>query len=520
MHKAVDDEVRENASLYALGALAEDEAGTFEQHLLEGCELCANEVLAFQDLIGALGMATEAQEPNPDVKRRLIESISGVAKSRPIPLTQESSDFISIRASEGQWKEIAAGIFEKHLFTDKARGTVTNLVRLSPGAKCPIHDHPSVEECYVIDGDFRFGDEVFGPGDYQCALVGSVHGNLHTVGGALVLIVGPDRYEAVHKTELELEEQRKSLLALESRGALWEKVEHESDSPGQEMMIEDHQERAALYALGSLSEHEARAFKIHLRDGCAICSKELSGFEAVVGELSFGAVSAEPPAGVIDKLLARIEKDSQTQRPSISESRLTTPNSIPEPILKSTTRSRSYLAWAVAASLLVVAILAASFWSRTNSALNEERRRLATIDDEVRALRVNLTDASARARELELIARALESPGSSMIKLVRGSEQSQSKDPAKIYWNKQAGQWIVALNMPPPPEGKVYQLWFITSAPLSAGVLTTDDSGRGVTVVEVPRGIGEIKKAAITIEPQGGSTSPTMPIAASADVGL
>ena len=38
-------------------------------------------------------------------------------------------------------------------------------------------------------------------------------------------------------------------------------------------------EQAALYALGVLTQLEARAFESHVRDGCEICRSEVFRFE-------------------------------------------------------------------------------------------------------------------------------------------------------------------------------------------------------------------------------------------------
>ncbi len=54
-------------------------------------------------------------------------------------------------------------------------------------------------------------------------------------------------------------------------------------------------ERAALYALGALSQHEARAFEEHLSEGCPSCAADLRDFERVVEGLAFGAPPAAPP---------------------------------------------------------------------------------------------------------------------------------------------------------------------------------------------------------------------------------
>ena len=96
---------------------------------------------------------------------------------------------ITIRMSEGEWQQLVPGVFFKLLFTDRERGTITSLVKLLPGTYLPQHHHQGIEECLIVEGDFHIDEEVFGPGDYQCALPGSTHQTLYTQNGALVLIV-------------------------------------------------------------------------------------------------------------------------------------------------------------------------------------------------------------------------------------------------------------------------------------------------------------------------------------------
>jgi anti-sigma-K factor RskA len=64
-----------------------------------------------------------------------------------------------------------------------------------------------------------------------------------------------------------------------------------------------------------------------------------------------------------------------------------------------------------------------------------------------------------------------------------------------------------------PPQ-KAYELWLIprSGAPIPAGVFKPDARG-SATVVEPPLPAGtEAKAFAITIEPEAGSSTPTMPI--------
>ncbi|HEU4387512.1 MAG TPA: hypothetical protein VFV34_06925, partial [Blastocatellia bacterium] len=83
--------------------------------------------------------------------------------------------------------------------------------------------------------------------------------------------------------------------------------------------IEETQERASLYALGALSQLEARSFERHLSEGCPVCEKELAQFESTVGLLSLSASPVEPAPRVKDALLQRIKAEPRARlRRSVS----------------------------------------------------------------------------------------------------------------------------------------------------------------------------------------------------------
>ncbi len=78
-------------------------------------------------------------------------------------------------------------------------------------------------------------------------------------------------------------------------------------------------EQAALYALGALEQHEARAFETSLADHASL-DAEVKAFDAVVANLAFGAAEAQPRASLREKLLERIatlerEPQAKTAQP-------------------------------------------------------------------------------------------------------------------------------------------------------------------------------------------------------------
>ncbi|AXJ11984.1 anti-sigma factor domain-containing protein [Arthrobacter sp. PM3] len=85
---------------------------------------------------------------------------------------------------------------------------------------------------------------------------------------------------------------------------------------------------------------------------------------------------------------------------------------------------------------------------------------------------------------------------------------SPSKDAAVVKMN----------GVPAPPAGKVYQMWLIPkdgSAPVSQGLMDAEALSKPAVV----KGIGSASSLGITVEPAGGSASPTLPTVAAAPLG-
>jgi anti-sigma-K factor RskA len=84
---------------------------------------------------------------------------------------------------------------------------------------------------------------------------------------------------------------------------------------------------------------------------------------------------------------------------------------------------------------------------------------------------------------------------------------------AKIYWNKNTEVvYVDATGLPEPPEGMVYQIWSLKLqpqlTPTSIGLLS-DFSSNKEKLFAVEK-TGDAEAFGITLEPAGGSKSPTM----------
>jgi anti-sigma-K factor RskA len=275
-----------------------------------------------------------------------------------------------------------------------------------------------------------------------------------------------------------------------------------------ENVTEEIQETASLYALGALSQHEARAFEFHMDEGCEVCAGELLRFERVLAGLGMGAPQVEPTAYIRDRLAARLEQERSVSPP---------PRRKPVEQKSVSAPARPYLPWLIAASVALIALVPFIEYRRYQE-VERQQQIIASARNEAAQLRAQLDQQKGRLQELEQIRDALGTPESRVI-FLSGQEPTPPTS-ATIVWDTKANRWLVTANLPQPPPGKVYQLWFVTaSAKVSAGLIQPDSTGRGFAVVPVPSEIGKIAAAAITLEPAGGSPQPTLPIYALGKIG-
>ncbi|GAA4817145.1 anti-sigma factor [Litoribaculum gwangyangense] len=93
--------------------------------------------------------------------------------------------------------------------------------------------------------------------------------------------------------------------------------------------------------------------------------------------------------------------------------------------------------------------------------------------------------------------------------------EEQGKFPstyAKVYWDKNSNRvFLDAQGLPEPPEGMVYQVWSLKLSPLTPTSLGTIDSFKtdANKIFEIEN-TNESEAFGITLEPAGGSETPTM----------
>ena len=82
---------------------------------------------------------------------------------------------------------------------------------------------------------------------------------------------------------------------------------------------------------------------------------------------------------------------------------------------------------------------------------------------------------------------------------------------ARAFWSRSRGLVFTASNLPAPPPGRAYQLWVLTAqpAPISAGMLKLDASGRATEMIDTPQDLPRPVAMAVTLEPEAGVPAPT-----------
>jgi len=183
-------ESREQAALYTVGALPDDERREFEQHLLvDGCDVCTAEVAGFVQVVENLAYAAQLQTPPQELRARVLShvAVQGTSSAHPV-IEKDQLQFVG--AQWMNWKPgNAPGVAMKMLSVDKARGLYTTLVRMTPGSSLMPHRHAGIEESYVIEGELLVSGVLMRPGDYCRAEVGSMHTGVTTKTGCVFIAV-------------------------------------------------------------------------------------------------------------------------------------------------------------------------------------------------------------------------------------------------------------------------------------------------------------------------------------------
>ena len=138
-----------------------------------------------------LAMALEPIQPAPERATEMRTRILKQAHASTLP-----DPHLTVRQDERRWHNVAPGIDMQ--FLRRATDTASYLLRLAPGVSVPAHEHPTEEECLVLEGDVWVGNTHAFAGDYHLGRQGIPHGVIHTDSGCLLFLSGPKPEAAAH----------------------------------------------------------------------------------------------------------------------------------------------------------------------------------------------------------------------------------------------------------------------------------------------------------------------------------
>jgi anti-sigma-K factor RskA len=225
------------------------------------------------------------------------------------------------------------------------------------------------------------------------------------------------------------------------------------------------------YVLDAVDDLERAAFERHLRE-CEECRTEADELRETSARLADGAWSVPPP-GLRSTVMAAVRTTQQLS-----------PETPARPGRAAVTRWRRL----TAAAAVVVAVAGATY------AIQDQRVR----HEHARA-------EAARAEEARVRA-VLAAPD-----LVVRDQTVDGGGRVTVAVSRLHNSGVIMLAADAAPADRVYQLWTVRAGePHSEGAL---DPGQNAAV-RIVEGIGQASDVGVTVEPVGGSPTPTLPMVA------
>ncbi|HEX8398220.1 MAG TPA: anti-sigma factor [Pyrinomonadaceae bacterium] len=285
------------------------------------------------------------------------------------------------------------------------------------------------------------------------------------------------------------------------------------------MTEKDYKENLAAHALDALDENERRELDALLA-GDAQFRAEFDGMRETAAALSFAAELLEPPAEVRSRILEKIKQTPQTEKPKFTVieggKNKSSVKAVPTPENEFTAQApRRSGFWnvlpkiiAVAASIAVL-VLAYSLINATRQNARAQAE-IAGLNQKLVEAEQNLNKTSGELAQIRAERELLASP-QTIVAALGGTENSPQAR-ARLVFDKQTGKaFLYVEGLPDAPDGKAYQIWWISdpTKPAPGGTFKTHDNGKGELRDQIPSKDLNAGVFAVTLEPEGGSDAPT-----------
>jgi hypothetical protein len=287
----------------------------------------------------------------------------------------------------------------------------------------------------------------------------------------------------------------------------------------------------ALFAMQLLSKEDMAVVAAHVAE-CPVCRTQVAQLQ---GDLALYGMTAEmhsPPALARERLMKQVAREKKAvpveralspapaplQRPSRQPSIFTTPE---PPALGNRLGSGRYLEEeAKPKSNLAVKIFPWIGWAAAAGlavAVGNLYHERDALQSSVTAQSGQIDKLSADAASAKQLIEAMTDPGAKRYTLTKASTPQTPPQPqGRVTYMPEKGTLIfTASNMEPLQVYKTYELWLIPADgrdPIPAGTFHPDERGNASVIMPpLPKGV-DAKAFGVTIEDDGGSQTPTMPI--------
>ncbi|MDX5429094.1 MAG: anti-sigma factor [Bacteroidota bacterium] len=224
---------------------------------------------------------------------------------------------------------------------------------------------------------------------------------------------------------------------------------------------------------------------------------------------SWASGSAQaPPEHLREKVLKNLPpRDMPFELDSVEEPSDVPPPPPPPPAPKKANMKVLRNPWLYATAACVVAIIGLmSVYQDSKASIEDMKGQLTVQQQEVNELKAQIEDLNGSVDDKQRLIALLSRPGLEKIQLSPVKEDVEAV--ATIYWDPESGEtYFVRNQLPGEPATSQYQLWSIHKRkPVSIGLVPLRE---GVAIQRLDD-VEDADAFAITLEPIGGSESPTM----------
>jgi anti-sigma-K factor RskA len=285
-------------------------------------------------------------------------------------------------------------------------------------------------------------------------------------------------------------------------------------------------EDLALFAMQLLSKDETAEVAAYVAQS-ADARRELAEIQ---GDLAIYAHTVDlhsPPAQVRERLMKQVAREKKTvpiDRPAVAEPGAREAKARPDAIFTESgaivpsyiteeippkrgfaSKVLPWVGWALAAGLAVTTGLLYRERGAIREAMREAMTTQASTID-------RLTADAAAARQ---VTDTMTDSTAMRVTLTKGKTAPAPQGRA-TYVASKGSLIFLASNLAPLQPGKTYELWLIPAAaegtPIPAGTFRPDEHGNASVIMPpLPKGV-EAKAFGVTVEDEGGATTPTQPI--------